>query len=236
MYKRVFIVVLIMMLMITFVYGSDKLDLWYKAQSIAQQNWNWVPGLTVQNSQTIDVKSKEVVDVSELWLSHQPYEDNLILTELVKATSGDKELSKKEARKTWDELMKRDMTPTKDGFFFADEKDLTIIPLDEEEILGDFACSIYQFEYKTSKKGKEDISGKIWLEKETGAPIKREFSMAKNPRFVTGMLVEEYFHYDKNNNQWYREKVETTVNVSVLGKKIDNLTSIDYHDHWLYPN
>ncbi len=234
MFKRLLIAALILM-SFAFIHGSDKLDLWYKGQQIAQQNWNWVPGMTVQNSKTIDVKSNEVVDISELWLSHKPYEDNLILTELVRATSGDKELSEKEARKTWDELMKRDITPTKEGFFFANEDDLTVTPLDEEELLGEFSCSLYQFEYKTSKKGKEDISGKIWLDKETGAPIKREFVMAKNPRFVTGMLVEEYFHYEKNSNRWYREKVETTVHVSVLGKKIDNLTSIDYQEHWLYP-
>ena len=235
MYKKMILIVMVAMTAL-YAYGSDNLDLWYRGRQIARDNWNWVAGKVIQTSTTLQEKDKEVVNVDEVWLTKQLFEGDLIQAEIVKATSEGKELSRQDALARWEMLLTKDYTPQKKGFFYADDDELTISFLGEEERIGDYLCVVYQYDYRPSDEDEGGQSGKIWLEKETGAPIKKVGEHHKKPRFVTDIQTEELYRFDNENNHWYLEQIKSNVNVSALGKKVENLTVIDYQEYWLYPN
>ena len=235
MYKKMTLILLVV-LTTAVAYSSDHLDLWHRGRQIARDNWNWVAGKTIQTSTTLQEKDKEALDVNEVWLAKKLFEGNLLQVEIIKATSDGEELSRKDALNRWEMLLTKDYTPQKKGVFFASDDELTISYLGEEERVGEYLCAVFQYDYTPSDKEEGGQSGKIWLDKETGAPIKKVGELHKKPRFVTDIEIEELFHFDQVNNHWYIEQVTSLVNVSALGKKMENLTVIDYQEHWLFPN
>lgn len=230
------ILIAVVVLTIASVYGSDHLDLWFRGRQIARDNWNWVAGKTVQTSTTFQEEYKEATDVNEVWLSKNLFEQNLIQVEIIKATNNGEELNRNDAHTRWEMLLTKDYTPDKSGFFFAGDNELNISYLGEEERIGDYLCVVYQIEYTPADKEVSGQTGKIWLDKETGAPIKKVVELHQKPRFVTDIEIEELYHYDKKNNHWFVEQVTSVVNISAMGKKVENLTIIDHQEHWLFPN
>jgi hypothetical protein len=208
-------------------------EIWDKARNIAELNWNLVPGLSSTVSETLNIPYEVSVNKTEYVVAHQPFE-NLIMNELVSAKIDGVEQTGENASREFDGILKHDLTPEKEGMFFRDNGEgLTYEFTGREEEVKGFNCLAFDFIYEIDHEN-NTYRGVVWLDRDTGAPIKREFSMDKNPRLVKDMSIEEYYHYDPQTREWFRESVKSQTIVAVMGQEMMNITTVTYSDYWRY--
>ncbi len=208
-------------------------DLWERATAIARENWNLVPGKTVTITETRNLKEDEETTKTEYVISHEPFE-NLVMNELISSTVDGVEQNRDEAMLQYAEPLKRDNTPKQEGMFFTEPGQGLSIELNgTEENINGFHCLAFDFAYETNHNNTTQL-GTLWLDKQSGALIKKEFQVDKNPRFVTDMEITQYYHYDPATGEWYEEMVDTVINISAMGNELINYTKVIYSDYWRF--
>lgn len=230
--KRTLFILLIIVSM--GVLCAEKNDLWEKAVTIANNNWDLVPGKTTTITETKNANDGELVSSTVLVVAHELYKD-LIMNDLITSTIDGKEQTREEAIKQYAEILKRDNTPKKEGMFFMEKgDDLTYSHNGEKKTINEYDCIGFDFTYNDKGHGTTYI-GTVWLEKDEGFPVMKKFRMDKNPRFVTDMEITQYFHYSPETGIWHPESIDTVVHISAMGRKMLNNTQFHFADYWRYP-
>ncbi len=228
------IMTVISMLAMIVVLSAEQ-SLWEKAMEIAAENWNWIPRLTTTTSETKNLKSQELEGSTELVVKHNLYE-GIIINELVTSSINGQEESLEEASKRYIEILQRDNTPTRSGMFFhVPGEEFTLKNNGKDKQISGFDCIGFDFSYR-DEESKKKSSGTVWLDKKSGAPILKEFSPDKNPRFVTGIDMIMHYHYNPDNGEWYAKTVDSNVHISAMGRKMISNTTVSYSEHWRYHN
>jgi len=213
--------------------SADDYQLWEKTRQIAENNWNWVQGMTTTIGETVNLKSGESESSTKTIIRHSPFQD-MVMNEIELSVINGEEQTKEEASQQFSEVLKRDNSPKRDGIFFENpNKKFTLKRNGKTETINGFECVGFEFSYYDAES-KDIQTGTIWIESESGAPIKKVFSPKKNPRFVTDMEMTFDYYYNPETGDWYSESLDTIVNISVLGRKMRNNTVVTFSDYWRY--
>lgn len=232
--KKILFFIGFLQAILAFAQISD--PLWQKAMTIAEKNAQYIPGKTIYQT---DIKNpKDSKDNSTIFviLKHQKKETDTIETTIIEAKKDNKPMTEEE-RKEIDKLTERDLKPKKEGIFFTkDPKKLKVKANNLQKQINGMTCKGYEFEFKNQdEKGKEQIlQGIAWLEENSGAPLLMKFSMKKLPMFVKDLEIENLFYFNKKTEQWYSLKLTTSVDISVMLKKIKSVTEMKFSEYWEY--
>src|SRR5690554_781738 len=228
--------IILPVLAVTLLLAEDELALWNRARSIADANLNLIPGITIQEMQTVD-KSDKILQSSKIIITHQLDEDGGISNILIDASANGEKDDEKVSEELIAQMLERDLTPKREGIFYTEPGDRLKIRLTGKgkEIEG-FYCYEYETEYSNVGPDGKDVkfTGSYWLDGDSGAPIYNVFTMDKTPFLVRNLKIERWFDYDRETNDWYLREILTTTDISMILKRLTNITRITHSDHWLY--
>ncbi len=229
--KLVFIIILVFI--ISYVAADIAVDaLWQKAQQIASDNWNLVPG-RIEKEKKIFKKNGDIKVNKEVSINCSLI-DNEITVQLIQARDGEKELT--EDNKYVQREIKADYVPDNHSIFHNnDQYNVTFENTHETVDLDGKKCLIYQLEFTMLEEGKEvDYTGILWLDADSGIPYKLEQSCKKLPPTVKSF--KETTHYTINQNgYWIKLSKITLMDVTVLFIKLKMEIKYDYSDYWVFP-
>ncbi len=230
--------VLLLILITSNLFSNEEYSLWLKAQIIAEVNLGLVPGKTRQEMETVDDKSEEIIQNSDVIILHQLDEEGRIINILQEQKTDGEGSDHPDNDRMVESLMQKDYTPKREGLFFTEIGDKLRIKLTEErQIIDGFICREYQVNYTTAGQDDKDVifTGSVWLDEDSGAPIYLDFEMDKTPRFIRNIHVERSFAFNPETNEWVEGELLTTVEIRFLLKRMTNTTRISYSDYWHYP-
>lgn len=230
--KKIF--TLISLVCLTGFISAEIPELWQKTRNIMQDNWRLTPGTTNVIIETRNARNDEIEDSRELVIRHELDEEGYIENFIVKAKVNGEDVSLESAYDTFKDMLAMDIKPSKKGIYFDDPHDgFSLTQTAETRIINGYNCVAFEFSYYIEEQDNE-YSGIIWIDKESGAPIIREFSMKDTPRFVSSIDIEEIYHYEPESGEHYLLERNTYVNVSVLLKRMKNTTRMVYDNYWVY--
>ena len=156
--------------------------LWQKAEKIASENWNLVPGRIhklkkVYKKNGTPKSSKEVI----LECSN---ENNEISLQFVQARTDKKELTEENSYVQTE--IKRDYYPQNNSIFHNAEKfKVNYHRTNNTLIIHGRKCAIYDVEFQKEEDGKiVEYLGKVFLDEENGTPYRLEKTAKKLPAMM----------------------------------------------------
>lgn len=238
------ILCLCMTSMFNSAYASIQDDLWQKAVKIAEKNSTWIPGQIVQHQQVFNTKGKLEEDTKiDIQLEHG--QEGKIAMKILKATSNGKDVTK-EARKDAEEEMAIEDVIDNDSPFSASKQDeVSVVRLDQQEIIQEKTCVAYQYTYTTETSVVESekevtIKGIAWIEESTGVPYEVHSEIISVPLKEDKMKITELKQIDRfvytEHGEWYA--VENVINMKVevksfLMKFKGTINTVSqYSQHW----
>jgi hypothetical protein len=254
---------LVCLLLLTFVCSVFAYDeLWQKAQAIAENSWNLVPGKTTVQSENITTTSKYTFKLGyEIVVGLSLGEDGAIKSELISKSIHDNydELKKNTGIPKADlnnlkrelddvkasfnnqvnEQLSDDDKPEKNGIFFEnDRKILTLNKQKKTQVIEGKTCSVYRYKYRPADK-KETQEGTVWLDTETGAIVQMQRSLDNDRmpleirKYATPELKATY-QYDAELNRTYPVKQEINLEIT-QGMETHTVNQIiQNEDFWEY--
>lgn len=207
-------------------------ELWQKAQKIAAENYNLVPG-EIHKEKTVFKKNNKVKSYKELTIRTSL--NDTILVELVNARADKKKLTESSSY-VKDELQK-DYRPKNESVFYNNESfQVKVQPTRTSEFINDLICSVYLIEYTTIENEKPvKYTGRLWLDAENGTPYKLEKTCDKLPiGFKSFKEITEYSIDDKQ--RWIKVSETTITETSILFVKLKMELKYTFSNYWKYPN
>jgi len=233
--KHYYLIVLLVLALSSLIAEAD-IELWNRARSIAESNLNLIPGISRQEMQTMD-KSGNILQSSNIIVAHQLNDDGEISSILLEATGNIDDEEEEVSEKLVTQMLERDLTPKREGIFFTEPGDrLKINYTGKKKEINGFTCLEFETEYTNVGPDGKDVTftGSFWLDEVSGAPIYNDFSMDKTPFLVKNLKIERWYEYDRETGEWYLNEIKTTTDISILIKRMTNITRITYSDYWLY--
>ncbi len=216
----------------------DKDNLWSKAQTIAEANLNLIPGKTHMTMTTVNDRSGDVIQNSEVKIKHFLNEKSEIVSKILQQdVEGENELDQENDRMI-NNMLERDLKPKREGIFFLEPNDdFKLKPTGEKSSIKGFDCLEFEFSFNTKTDDDKEVTfvGSLWLEEETGAVIKQVFSSDRTPMFVRDITIERSYFFDKDKQIWYLEEMTTKAEVRLLLRRLTNQSRTVYKDYWEYP-
>lgn len=225
-------------------YAAIQDDLWQKAVKLAEENSSWIPGQIVQHQQVFNTKGKLEEDTKiDIQLEHG--QEGKIAMKILKATSNGKDVTK-EARKDAEEEMAIEDVIDNDSPFSASKQDeVSVVRLDQQEIIQGKTCVAYQYTYTTKTSVVESekevtIKGIAWIDESTGVPYEMHSEFTSVPIKEDKMKITELKQIDRyvytEHGEWY--PVESVMNMKVevksfLMKFKGTINTVSqYSQHW----
>jgi hypothetical protein len=181
--------------------AANPAGLWQKALEIAKKNSDWYPAKISILSEVLD-RHDQPYSVTELFFSISLDAAGKMLTHLDRAAKNGKDISE-EMRKNLDIHNPNDepagggknsLTISLSDSPFNNERQKFVSYQDsgERQMLFGHTCSRYDFSYQTEiiRKGKREKltwTGMAWLEEQSGAPVKLEFSITPLPKRIRSL-------------------------------------------------
>ena len=206
--------------------------LWQKAEKIATENWNLVPG-KIHKEKKVFKKNGKLKSTKEVILESS-YEDKKISLQFIQARTDKKELTEENSYVQAE--MKRDYYPRNNSIFHnAEEFKVKYHRTNDTLIIHGRKCAIYDVEFTMLEDGKEvDYTGKLWLDAENGTPYRLEKTAKKLPAMMKSFI--EITEYNIDANGFWIKKSETTITeVTMLFIKLKMELKYTYSDYWHYP-
>ncbi|MBW6516083.1 MAG: hypothetical protein K0B81_05640 [Candidatus Cloacimonetes bacterium] len=233
-------ILLLMLFTISFslLWSDNTIVLWEKARAIVEANYNIVPGITHHQMVTTDDKSGKILQSSDVMISHQLNDEGEIVSFILEQAIEGEDSNHPDNDKMVKGLLERDLSPKREGIFFTEiGKNLQVIETDIRKEINGYNCREYEIKYTTHDEDKKEITftGSVWLEENSGAPIYNMFDMDKTPPLVRELTIERWFHFDEDSKQWFLKEMKSTAAVRFLLKRMTNITSMLYSNHWYYP-
>ncbi len=211
--------------------------LWNNACAIAEANYTLVPGKTHQVMLTTDDKSGKILQSSDLLITHHLNEEGEIVSTLIDKQIDGEDADHPDNDRMIDVMLQRDLTPNREGLFFTEVgKNLQLRETNHLRDFNGFNCVEYEMIFIATDEDDKEIkfNGSVWLEENSGAPIYNIFRMDKTPRFVKELIIERWYHFEPETNEWYLQEMVTTAEVRFLLKRLTNKTTMTYSDYWRY--
>lgn len=192
--------------------------LWQKAQALVQASGNRVASVISVHTEVFDGdgKNQDIVDKKTQltgWKDGEPVRAVVSLTETQKGGLGD---------------AKFDL-----GLANHPEKALTDIATaqrQEESILDGKPCVLFQVAGK--KKNKIPFTGKIWIEKATGLPLRVDYVFDPSSIPMTKAMTYSIVYAQSGNGHWLPRTVAIDTLMSIMFMKI-KMTIRQTLDSWV---
>lgn len=199
--RKHFTITFIFMCVITIFGYAGNDSLWNKAVEITAANRGWVPGETKAIIELLDSKGK-VKKTMEMRITSTLAEDNTIKREITGAEEFRNRMQKqKESQRPGTQsdsegpafLNQRNKY---NPFLLEIQKDLALSRLEGSVIFGGVECVVYEAEVNTE----ESYTSTIWLNKETGTPVRLQVIPDILPDGVRYMNVDIVFTLTGDNH------------------------------------
>lgn len=251
-----FVVALLIMLMFAFAgpaalpasEGPD--SLWAKAISLYEANDNWVPGSVYMRMQEVDKHGEPKEDkLQEVWTRVYPGEDGEVEAELVKALDNGEDITEEEKEKREEEERERDSDDgdgddrvTMEGYIPFDPEHqcgMSIVVTGDVEVVEGKRCVVFDFEDERKGDDEDDdddmvVMGKVWLDAESGAPLKLEYTTDPLPKRVKKMKTTVMYEFTAPD-AWQAASMSVQATGGFLFIKKHFHMHMDFSDHWRMP-
>lgn len=226
------------LLIITFLLGicsANAFDdpLFQKAQELTLENWNWVPSTTIKQDE-IKNRKGELDATTEVWINHSLAEDGSIKSDFEKVFIDNQPATERQ-QKNFEDALKMDLIPTKKPLIDPDDI-ISIERIDKKRPFEDSYLVGFSFvtKYITDDEKEGEKIGTLWIDEHSGAPLLMEFTTDPLPRAVRSMENEVYYHYDKDENIWYKTKSVINIELRVLLMTKYVTSTIEFREPWQY--
>ena len=203
--------------------GNKGQELWQRAVAIAKRNQNWVPGRLESHIRMLTRKGRVKTHV-ETWLKLEEGEEGRIITSLEKYIKNGVDETKKrikrflEAREKAEAERKKDSGERnnrnsltiglQDHPFSAAVQDAVSFQLQKTDVsMNGKTCSLFSYRQKLAGSGEVTRKGKVWIEQESGIPIKNQFTLEPLPSMVKRFNQQISYHAD-HADAWHPETME----------------------------
>jgi hypothetical protein len=205
--------------------------LWQKAEQIASENWNWVPGVLEVEISALTEDGDEMM-TSSLMFSYEN-EDGAIAAYYDGGKRNDSLIPEND--QMVQQFLAQDMTPQKQSLFFENQDwELQVTNTGRSEKKNKCLCTV--FEYTCQQPGengqKIPTSGSVWLDSDSGAPIYNEQTLHPPVDMIEEIVNK--ITYDSKNANATPTKMETVTSVNAMGQKAKMLNKIKFKKYWRY--
>ena len=189
-----------------------------------------MPGKIIDKTVVLNKKGDEKLKTEIVIKTVQV--DNGVVVSFIQGERNNTKLTEKDSEV--ENALKKDYKPSEECFF----DDIVLFnQTEKEKIINGKEC--IEFEYvakrvRTEKKKeiKEIETGKLWIEKNSGQPILREFSTKPLSKKVKEMNIT--IHYSNFENGATVSKMEVKMIIRFMLLKFKVNTPVTYYDHWKY--
>lgn len=228
--KNIIITILLLSAMILCADVND--PLWQKASEIAKANWNQVAGFVeIENAAIMD-DGNEMMN-TDLMFSYELEDGNVAAY-----YDGGKRAGSMipESDVMVQEMLKQDMRPDSASIFYNDGSwQISAQRTGNQKKIKKFNC--VEFTYSGFQPGEDGemipISGSVWLDSETGAPVYNEQNMKPPAKEVKNIDNEIFYSYKKG--KWLIDKLVSIVDVEAMGQKIKMKYKSEFSKYWTFP-
>lgn len=203
-----------------------------KAEKIAFENWNLVPG-RIHKEKKVYKKNGTLKSSKEVILECS-YENNEISLQFVQARTDKKELTEESSYVQAE--MKRDYYPKNNSIFHNAEKfKVKYHKTNETSIIQGRKCAIYDVEFQKEEDGEiVEYMGKVFLDAENGTPYRLEKTAKKLPAMMKSFL--ETTEYTIDEKEYWIILSETTITeFTMLFMKLKMELKYTYSGYWKFP-
>ena len=206
--------------------------LWQKAEKIASENWNLVPG-RIHKEKKVYKKNGTLKSSKEVILE-SAYKDNEISLKFVQAKTDKKELTEESSYVQTE--MERDYYPTNNSIFHNAEKlKVKYHRTNETSIIQGRKCAIYDVEFQKEEGGEiVEYFGKVFLDAENGTPYRLEKTAKKLPAIMKSFLETTEYEIDDSGN-WITKSELTETKAKLLLLTVTMHIEYIYSDYWKFP-
>lgn len=229
--KRILLIILTLSMCVGMMAEAITDEVWLKAVALNKLSQDLIPGFSV-NETTIKDKKDKVISTDYVKISHKQFE-NGVYNEFVEGHNAQGDLNADSPSVA--EYLKADYGSTDDdskGIFRTETDDsFTWIPL-EDETIDNVTYRVYEITVENDEDGKKiDTEGSIWLNSETGMPLKSELSLDVHKMMIKSMnVVVDYAQTE--DGKFYESNTTTSMVISVLFKKMFVTHKMTIDDMW----
>jgi hypothetical protein len=202
--------------------------LWIKAQKMAQDDWNMVPGKVKLTVSTTGAQSMTV----EVHIGIKQTPEGLE-TEFIQGVMGGEELSADNEMIA--QMLKQDFTPQKEGIFFDNPEELKLKKAKGTKNIDGIECVGFKYNKKIidEEGNSTEIIGTMYLNKDTGEPVLDENTMFPLPEMLTAMTNSNYYKLNRKGNL-VSDRVFNEATIEFAGQKMKTSTRSIMLNHFKY--
>ena len=238
--------------------GPD--SLWAGAISLFEANDDWVPGSVYMHMQEVDKHGEPKEDkVQEVWTRLYLGEDGEVEAELVKALDNGKDITEEEKARSEEAEAEEaearesgnaegdDDSHDDNGFaitgyvpFDPEHQDgMTVVATGDVEVVGGRNCTVFDFEDDRKGDDEDDdddmvFVGKVWLDAESGAPLKLEYTTDPLPKRVKKMITTVLYDFTAPDT-WRAASMSVQATGGFLFIKKHFHMNMTFGDYWRMP-
>jgi hypothetical protein len=224
---------------------SDADSLWARAVTLYQANANWVPGSVYVHMQEVDKHGKPKDDRGqEIWTRLFLNEDGEVDSELIRILDDGEDTTEEEkARREEEEENDDGNRVTMEGYvpFDPEHQDgLTVTPTGDEDVVDGRRYVVYEFEDERKPEEEDEdgeemtVRGKVWLDVETGVPLRMVYTPDPLPKRVKKMVTSVTYEYE-GPEAWRAASMSTQATGGVLFIKKHFNMDMTFDDYWRRP-
>jgi hypothetical protein len=187
----------------TSVAGAPTDSLWLKAVALSERNDDLVPGLMKMHMQEVDKhgEPKDIEKYHEVWSALKLGEGGEVEYEMIRAIENGKDVTEEEKEKAREESVEGEADEESEShsmesynpFDPGNQEKVSIGAVREGEIVDGKKTAVYEFTERTDDN--IVVSGKAWLEEDTGVPVRVEYTPDPLPKRIKHMVTTmEYEH------------------------------------------
>ena len=216
-------------------------ELWQKALKLFSANKDWIPGNIIQRTELFTEQGKPE-STHEVWIEYKKDDKEKITSEIVKVIKDSKNVTdefKKEQSKKQKKKDKEDSASFElnDNPFNPDlQKNVSIKVTNETQRISGKNCTGFEFSQKVEfrendKKLTVTNRGKAWLDKETGYPLKLEYTFDPLPKRMKSIWTIILYEVTPEGN-WYAKEMIMDGEAGFLFIKKKFHTLITFNNFW----
>ena len=222
-------------------------SLWLKAVAISEKNDDLVPGLMKMHMQEVDKhgEPKDLDKYHEVWSTLSLGEDGEVEYEMIKTVENGEDVTEEEKAKEEREKAREKDSDGQEGgdaeshemrgynpFDPENQDAVSIVALGDGLAVNGKNTAVYEFSERT--RDDVEISGKVWLEVDTGIPVRVEYTPDPLPKRVKHMVTTMEYEHIYPDSLFVRHMfVEVTGGILFIKKHFH--MDMTFDDYWRLP-
>jgi hypothetical protein len=223
---------------------SEPDSLWTKAVTLYDANSNWVPGSIYMHMQEVDKHGEPKNNKGhEVWTRLFLNEEGEVDTELIKMLDDGEDVTEEEKEKREEEEDDDDdrNSVTMEGYIPFDPEHqggVTITRTGDEDVVDGRRYAVYEFEDERDPEDDDDeemtVKGKVWLDVETGAPLRMVYTTDPLPKRVKKMVTSVTYEYE-GPDAWNAATMSVKATGGILFIKKHFRMNMTFDEYWRMP-